>query len=77
MPEYEDEGVNLLWSGQQEADERGFTFVGRDTHGQDLVPGNYLVADDRLMLVIGATEQHGYLSLLTDIKIPWTSSFPV
>jgi len=30
----------------------------------------YLETDDRLMLVLGATEQHGYLSLLTDIKIP-------
>jgi creatinine amidohydrolase len=30
----------------------------------------YLKHDDRLMLVTGATEQHGYLSLLTDIKIP-------
>ena len=30
----------------------------------------YLKKDDRLMLVIGAAEQHGYLSLLTDTKIP-------
>jgi len=30
----------------------------------------YLQAEDRLMLVTGSTEQHGYLSLLTDIKIP-------
>jgi len=30
----------------------------------------YLENDDRLMLVIGACEQHGYLSLLTDVKIP-------
>ncbi len=30
----------------------------------------YLEHEDRLMLVTGATEQHGYLSLLTDIKIP-------
>lgn len=30
----------------------------------------YLKEDDRLMLVLGACEQHGYLSLLTDIKIP-------
>ena len=30
----------------------------------------YLQQDDRLMLVTGATEQHAYLSLLTDIKIP-------
>jgi len=30
----------------------------------------YLEQEDRLMLVLGATEQHGYLSLLTDIKIP-------
>src|SRR5512137_2602553 len=30
----------------------------------------YLKRDDRLMLVTGATEQHSYLSLLTDIKIP-------
>ncbi len=30
----------------------------------------YLEKEDRLMLVTGATEQHGYLSLLTDIKIP-------
>ena len=31
---------------------------------------NYLKADDRIMLVLGACEQHGYLSLLTDVKIP-------
>jgi creatinine amidohydrolase len=30
----------------------------------------YLEKDDRLMLVLGACEQHGYLSLLTDVKIP-------
>src|SRR5574341_1287875 len=30
----------------------------------------YLKREDRLMLVTGATEQHGYLSLLTDVKIP-------
>ena len=30
----------------------------------------YLAQDDRLILVIGACEQHAYLSLLTDIKIP-------
>ncbi|MBN2387513.1 MAG: creatininase family protein [Anaerolineales bacterium] len=30
----------------------------------------YLKHDDRLILVIGACEQHGFLSLLTDIKIP-------
>ena len=30
----------------------------------------YLKQDDRLILVIGACEQHGYLSLLSDIKIP-------
>src|SRR5512137_1708518 len=31
---------------------------------------NYLKHDDRLLLVIGACEQHAYLSMLTDIKIP-------
>jgi creatinine amidohydrolase len=30
----------------------------------------YLQQDDRLMLVLGSCEQHAYLSLLTDIKIP-------
>ena len=30
----------------------------------------YLENDDRLILILGACEQHGYLSLLTDIKIP-------
>ena len=30
----------------------------------------YLQHDDRLMLVVGACEQHGYLSLLSDVKIP-------
>lgn len=30
----------------------------------------YLLHEDRLMLAIGATEQHGYLSLLTDVKVP-------
>jgi creatinine amidohydrolase len=32
----------------------------------------YLERDDRLILILGACEQHGYLSLLTDIKIPHT-----
>jgi creatinine amidohydrolase len=31
---------------------------------------SYLPQDDRLMVVLGACEQHGYLSLLTDVKIP-------
>ncbi len=31
---------------------------------------NYLKNEDRLMLVLGACEQHGYLSLLTDVKVP-------
>ena len=30
----------------------------------------YLETDDRIILVTGATEQHGYLSLLTDMLIP-------
>jgi creatinine amidohydrolase len=30
----------------------------------------YLEHDDRLILVVGACEQHGYLSLLSDVKIP-------
>ena len=30
----------------------------------------YLEREDRLLLVTGATEQHGYLSLLTDIRVP-------
>lgn len=30
----------------------------------------YLQNDDRLMLVVGSTEQHAYLSLLSDVKIP-------
>ncbi len=30
----------------------------------------YLHTDDRLILIIGASEQHGYLSLLTDVRIP-------
>ena len=32
----------------------------------------YLKKDDRIMLVTGATEQHGYICLETDIKIPLT-----
>ena len=31
---------------------------------------DYLLNDDRVILVLGACEQHGYLSLLTDVKIP-------
>jgi len=31
---------------------------------------SYLKNDDRVILVLGACEQHGYLSLLTDTKIP-------
>ncbi len=31
---------------------------------------NYLKTEDRLILILGACEQHGYLSLSTDVKIP-------
>ena len=31
---------------------------------------SYLKTDQRVILVLGACEQHGYLSLLTDVKIP-------
>jgi creatinine amidohydrolase len=31
---------------------------------------SYLACDDRLILVLGACEQHAHLSLLTDVKIP-------
>ena len=31
---------------------------------------NYLQEEDRLMIVLGSCEQHGYLSLLSDVKIP-------
>jgi creatinine amidohydrolase len=30
----------------------------------------YLQTDDRLMLILGACEQHAYLSLTTDVRIP-------
>jgi creatinine amidohydrolase len=30
----------------------------------------YLRRDKRMIIVLGATEQHGYLSLLSDVKIP-------
>jgi creatinine amidohydrolase len=30
----------------------------------------YLKQEDRLIIVLGACEQHGYLSLLSDVKIP-------
>jgi len=32
----------------------------------------YLKKDDRIMLVLGATEQHGYICLQADVKIPLT-----
>jgi creatinine amidohydrolase len=31
---------------------------------------NYLKKDDRLMVILGACEQHGYLSLMTDTRVP-------
>jgi len=30
----------------------------------------YLKHDDRLMIVVGACEQHGFLSIMTDVRIP-------
>lgn len=39
-----------------------------DLNWQDV--DRYLESEDRLMFVLGACEQHGYLSLLTDTKIP-------
>ena len=44
--EFDGEGASLLWSGQQVADESGFTFVGFDIHGQDLDSGDYLIVSD-------------------------------
>jgi hypothetical protein len=41
-----DEDAALLWSGQQEADQWGFTIIGYDVHGQNLMEGNYLVVSD-------------------------------
>ncbi len=31
---------------------------------------NYLKQDHRLILILGACEQHGYLSLMSDVKVP-------
>jgi len=31
---------------------------------------DYLKTSDKIILVVGSTEQHGFLSLLTDVKIP-------
>jgi len=31
---------------------------------------SYLKKDDRLIFIIGATEEHGYLSLVSDVRIP-------
>lgn len=39
-----------------------------DTNWQGIE--DYLKQDDRIMLVLGSTEQHAWLSLLTDSKIP-------
>lgn len=36
---------------------------------------DYLQNDERVILVLGACEQHGYLSLLTDVKIPEALAF--
>jgi hypothetical protein len=42
-----DEGAEQLWSGTtQVTDPSGITFVGYDMHGQDMMPGNYLVVSD-------------------------------
>ena len=30
----------------------------------------YLQKDNRILLVLGSTEQHGYLNLMTDVKVP-------
>jgi CSLREA domain-containing protein len=41
-----EEGAEVLWSGQSEANQWGFAFVGNDVHGQDLAEGNYLIVSD-------------------------------
>lgn len=38
---------------------------------------SYLQHDDRIILITGATEQHAYLSLLTDIRIPTSLAMAV
>lgn len=54
-----DEGATLLWDGTGEADETGFLVVDYESHGQDLVPGNYLVVSD------GDTQKGLVLELIT------------
>ncbi|MEW5989260.1 MAG: hypothetical protein AB1791_21755 [Chloroflexota bacterium] len=41
-----DDGATLLWQGSQEANEAGFVHILYEDHGQDLVPGYYLVVSD-------------------------------
>ena len=49
----------LLWQGSAEADEAGFVHILYETHGQDLVPGYYLVVSD------GTTEKGLVLETIT------------
>jgi hypothetical protein len=53
------EGSPLLWQGSREADESGFVLLEFADHGQNLVPGNYLVVSD------GVTEKALVLETIT------------
>lgn len=53
------EDAALLWQDSREADEGGFVSVGYEDHGQNLVPGNYLVVSD------GATQKGLVLETIT------------
>ncbi len=56
----------LILPGIGRRRERGMRF--EDLNWMDVQ--SYLQQDDRVMLVLGSCEQHGYLSLLSDLKIP-------
>jgi len=56
------------WGPGQACDDYNSVMRIEDLNWMDVE--KFLQQDDRLMLVTGACEQHGYLSLLTDVKIP-------
>jgi creatinine amidohydrolase len=56
----------LRWARNPTSREAGMRF--EDLNWMDIE--SYLEQDDRLILVLGACEQHGYLSLTSDTRIP-------
>src|SRR5262247_279583 len=59
---------SAIWQAESFIQSNEATMRLQDINWMDVE--RYLQTDNRIILITGATEQHAYLSLLTDILIP-------